>query len=246
MPETKKKKEALEQNEKVMPFLDHLDELRTRLLHSIITIIVTTIICYFFSREIMAFLTKPFPHKLIFLAPAESFMIHIKISMFAGIFLSLPYLFYQLWKFVAPGLLGKEKKYIPTIVFFSTFFFLLGASFCFFTVIPIGLNFLLSWQADNIIPTISVKEYLKFVTMLIFVFGIVFELPLLSYFLTRMGLLNPQFMSKHRRYSTVIIFIVAAILTPPDVISQILLAIPLLLLYEISIIVSKVVYKKKS
>ena len=118
-----KGQEKQEHNEKVMPFLDHLEELRSRLLKCILAIFVTTIVCYFFSQEIMTFLTAPFPDKLIFLAPTESFLVHIKISLFAGIIISLPIIFYQLWLFVVPGLLEKERKYVPLIVLFSTLFF---------------------------------------------------------------------------------------------------------------------------
>ena len=231
--------------ERIMPFLDHLEELRSRLLKSILVVFIATIICYFFSEEIMTFLTYPYPDKLIFLAPTESFIVHIKISLFAGIFLSLPILFYQLWQFVVPGLLEKEKVYVPLIVIFSTFFFLIGAAFCYSVIIPFGLKFLLGWQTENLVPSVTIKEYLKFVTMLILVFGIVFELPLLSFFLTKMGILTPYFLRKNRRYGIVLTFILAAILTPPDFVTQLLLAGPLILLYEVSIIVSKLVSKEK-
>lgn len=244
MSESEQKNQAkTDKNEKVMPFLDHLEELRSRLLKCILAIFIATVVCYFFSQDIMSFLTHPYPDKLIFLAPTESFLVHIKISIFAGIFLSLPIIFYQLWQFVVPGLLEKEKKYVPLIVFFSTFFFLLGAAFCYFVIIPVGLKFLLGWQTENLIPSVTIKEYLKFVTMLVLVFGIVFELPLLSFFLTKMGIIKPRFLSKNRRYGIVLIFILAAILTPPDIVTQLFLAGPLILLYEISIIVSKIVYK---
>jgi sec-independent protein translocase protein TatC len=222
--------------EKVMPFLDHLEELRSRLLKSFIAYIVITIGCYCFSRNIMAFLTAPYPDKLIFLAPQESFVLHIQISFFAGLFVSLPIIFYQMWQFIVPALLEKERKYVPLIVLFSTFFFLTGALFCYYVIVPLGLKFLLSWQSTNIQPNIAIREYLKFVTLLILVSGLVFELPLISYFLAKIGLLTAQFMRKNRGYSVVAIFIVAAIITPgPDVISQLLLAGPLLILYEISI-----------
>ncbi|MBN1155769.1 twin-arginine translocase subunit TatC [candidate division KSB1 bacterium] len=239
-------KKNKKRDEKVMPFLDHLDELRTRLLRSILSIFAFTIVCYFFSPEIVSFLTKPYPDKLIFLAPTESFVIHIKISVFAGIILSLPVIFYQLWKFVAPGLLEKERKYVPLIILFSCLFFLTGAAFCYYVIIPFGLKFLLGYQTSNLEPSITIKEYLSFVTLLVMVFGIVFELPLLSYFLTKIGILNPGFMRKHRRYGIVLIFIAAAILTPPDVVTQLLLAGPLLILYEISILVSAFVIKSRS
>jgi sec-independent protein translocase protein TatC len=231
--------------EKVMPFLDHLEELRQRLLKCILAIFVFTTSSYFLSKQIMKILIRPFPgdKKLIFLAPAENFMVHLKVSLFAGIILSLPVIFFQLWKFIAPGLYKKERKYVPLIVFFSTFFFLIGATFCYFVIIPFGLNFLLNFNPDQFDAAIQIKEYLKFVTMLILVFGIVFELPLLAFFLTKLGILTPEFLRSKRRYGIVAIFIVAAILTPPDVFSQLCLAFPLMFLYEISIWVSFFVRK---
>jgi sec-independent protein translocase protein TatC len=240
--------EKPDQNEKVMPFLDHLEELRKRLLICIGAVFVLSLGCYFFSKKIMAVLLRPFPHdeKLIFLSPTEGFMIYIKISLFAGLILSLPVLFYQIWKFVRPGLYQKERKYTIRIVFFSTFFFLIGALFCYLIVIPYGLDFLLGFTGDQIVPTIQIKEYLKFVTLLILVFGVVFELPLLSFFLTKLGLVTPQFLRTKRRYGIVAIFIAAAVLTPTtDIVSQLLLAVPLMILYEISIWVSKAALPKK-
>lgn len=235
-------------NEKVMPFLDHLEELRQRLLKCILSVVLLSLGSYFFSKRIMQILLRPYPHDktLIFLKPTEGFLIYIKISIFVGIILSLPVIFYQMWKFVAPGLYKKERKYVPTIVFLSTFFFLTGALFCYFVIIPFGLNFLLGFTTDQLEPTIQITEYLKFVTLLIMVFGIIFELPLLSFFLTKMELLTPEFLRSKRRYGIVTIFIVAAILTPPDVITQLFLAGPLILLYEVSIWVSKLVVMRKA
>ncbi len=240
--------DASDKNEKVMPFLDHLEELRQRLLKCILAVFSLSIISYIFSKQIMAILLRPFPRdeKLIFLSPQEGFMIYITLSLFAGLILSLPVIFYQLWKFIRPGLYEKERKYTIRIVFFSTLFFMLGALFCYFIVIPYGLNFLLSFAGDQLTPTIQIKEYLKFITLLILVFGIVFELPLLSFFLTKLGLITPQFLRTKRRYGIVAIFIAAAVLTPTtDIISQLLLAVPLMVLYEISIWVSKASLPKK-
>jgi len=173
-------------------------------------------------------------------------MVHIKVALFAGIILSLPVIFYQLWQFVAPGLYKKEQKYVPMIVFFSTFSFMVGALFCYFIIIPYGLNFLLNFNTDQFKASIQIKEYLKFVTLLILVFGVIFELPLLSYFLTKMGIVTPEFLRTKRRYGIVTIFILAAVLTPPDVFTQLCLAGPLILLYEISIWVSKLVSKNRN
>jgi len=241
----KEKDKTNKSDEKVMPFLDHLDELRTRLLRCILAIFGSAIVCYLFAPDIVAFLTRPYPDKLIFLAPTESFVIHIKVSVFAAVIISLPIIFYQLWQFVAPGLLKAERRYVPLIIFFSTAFFLTGASFCYFVIIPFGLKFLLGWQTANLVPSVTIKEYLSFVTLLVIVFGIVFELPLLSYFLTKMGILNPAFLRKNRRYGIVLTFIAAAILTPPDIVTQLFLAGPLLILYEVSILVSAAVHKKR-
>lgn len=234
-------------DEKVMPFLDHLEELRQRLLKSILSIILFSIGSYFVSHQIMQILLRPYPRaeKLIFLAPTEGFIVHIKIALFAGILLSLPVIFYQLWQFVAPGLYPHEKKYIPFFVIVSVISFLVGGLFCYFIIIPYGLNFLLSFGGDQLEPAIRIQDYLKFVTLLILVFGIIFELPLLAYFLTRVGIITPEFLRNKRRYGIVIIFLLAAVLTPPDVFTQVCLALPLILLYEISIWVSALVVKKQ-
>ncbi|RMD94191.1 MAG: twin-arginine translocase subunit TatC, partial [Calditrichaeota bacterium] len=211
-----------ETSEKEMPFLDHLEELRWRLIKSIVAIVLGAVIAFFFSGWILDFLMRPFrlaiemqaraagnheamaQAKLIFLAPTEGFMVRIKLALFAGLFISLPFVFYQLWKFIAPGLLEHEKKYIPRIVFFSTLFFFLGAFFCYAVVIRYGLNFLLGYQSEELVAQISIREYLRFVTLLILTFGIVFEMPILTYFLSRMGIVTPEFMRQKRRYSIVI------------------------------------------
>ncbi len=246
-----------ETHDKEMSFLDHLEELRWRLVRSIIAVMLGGVLAFLFSDYVLDFLLKPFrtavrmhaeaagnsgaeaAAQLIFLAPTEGFMVRIKLALFAGIFISLPYVLWQMWQFVAPGLLEHEKKYIPRIVAFSTFFFFLGAYFCYEVVLRYGLNFLLGYQSADLVAQISIREYLKFVTLLILTFGIVFEMPVLTYFLTRMGLVTPEFMRQKRRYSIVLIFALAAIITPPDVFTQLMLALPLFVLYEVSIWVSK-------
>ncbi|TDI88384.1 MAG: twin-arginine translocase subunit TatC [Caldithrix sp.] len=242
--------------EKEMPFLDHLEELRWRLIKSIVTVIVCAIGVYFFSEQVLAFLIAPYndaapqgesgaAQKLIFLSPTGGFMIRIKISIFSAIFLGLPVIFYQIWQFVVPGLLGKEKKLVPVVAFFSTLCFLTGAFFCYFVVLRFGLRFLLSFETEDLVATISVNEYLGFITMLILVFGFIFELPMLAFFLTKIGFLTPAFMRHYRRHGIVGMVILSAIVTPPDVFTQLLLAGPLILLYEISILISAAVHKKQ-
>ena len=156
-----------------------------------------------------------------------------------------PFSFYQIWAFIAPGLYKEEKRAILPLAFFSTLFFIAGASFCFFLVFPIAFQFFMGFATDAIVPMISVEEYLSFALKLLIAFGLVFEMPLFAYFLSRFGLLTPAFMRRQRRYAILLIFITAAILTPPDVFSQCLMAMPMLLLYEVSIYVSKVAYREK-
>ncbi|MCH8871215.1 twin-arginine translocase subunit TatC [candidate division KSB1 bacterium] len=242
--------------EKEMPFLDHLEELRWRLIKSIVTVIVCAIGVYFFSEQVLAFLIAPYndaatqldsgaAQKLIFLSPTGGFMVRIKISIFSAILLGLPVIFYQIWQFVVPGLLGKEKKLVPVVAFFSTLCFLTGALFCYLVVLRFGLRFLLSFETADLVATISVNEYLGFVTMLILVFGLIFELPVLALFLTKIGLLTPAFMRHYRRHGIVGMVILSAVVTPPDVFTQLLLAGPMVLLYEISILISAAVHKKQ-
>ena len=248
--------------EKEMSFLEHLEELRWRLVRSIVAVLAGSVIAFIFKEQILEFLIYPFNEaasmvaedagngivasntKLIYLAPTEAFMVYIKLAVFAGLFIASPYVFYQLWKFIAPGLLEQEKRYVPYFVFFSTFFFMAGAFFCYFVVIKYGLHFLLSFQTETLEANFAIREYLKFVTLMILTFGIVFEMPILSWFLTRVGILTPKFIREKRRFGIVGIFIVAAILTPPDPFSQIALAIPLIALYEISIWVSRAALPK--
>jgi len=227
-------------NEKEMPFLDHLEELRTRLLKSIAAVLMASVACYFLSEHILNFVTKPFPGKLIYLSVTEGLMVRIKLSLFAGIIVSLPVIFYQIWQFVVPGLFERERKYVIRVTLFSTACFLVGAAFAFFLVIPYGIKFLLGFQTAKLIANVTINEYLGFVSMLVLAFGVVFELPILSFFLTKIGLLTPPFLRHYRRHAYVLIVILAAVLTPqPDVFSQLMLAVPLMVLYEISIYVSK-------
>lgn len=241
--------------EREMPFLDHLEELRWRLIKSIVTVVVASFAVYFFSESVLKLLTAPYndavnylkkeQSHLIFLTPTGGFMIRIKLSMFAGFVLSLPVVFFQFWQFVVPGLLEKERKHVPTVVFFSTFCFVVGALFCYLVVLRFGLRFLLSFETSDLVATISVGEYLQFITMLIVVFGLVFELPVLSFFLTKIGLITPPFLRHYRRHGIVVMVILAAVITPPDIFTQLLLAGPLILLYEISILVSQLARKNR-
>jgi len=229
--------------EKEMPFLDHLEELRWRLLKSIISVVVMMFICFFFSDYILEALLYPGknidpPVPLQVLKVQTVFIIKLEIALFAGIILSLPVIFYQLWEFLAPGLLQKERKILPAVVFASVLCFIVGGAFAYFIIIPYALQFFLSLAPVDIENNIALDFYIGFLLRLIIVFGVVFELPMLSLILTKFGILTPQFMRKYRKYAIVGAFVLGAILTPPDPTTQILLAVPIILLYELSIFIS--------
>jgi|GEM_PF-146092 len=245
--EPSKGKKKRKDDEKKMPFLEHLEELRWTLMRSIGAIVLAAIVCFFFSEHIVTFLRDAGPKdlKLIFLSPTEGFMTYIKVSMFGGLLIALPYVAYEVWKFIVPGLLEKERKLVPPIVFFTVFCFFLGALFAYEVIIGLGMKFLLGFQTEFLEANITISKYLGFVVTIVLVFGIVFELPVLSYFLTSIGILEPGFLKRKRAYGIVTIFIIAAMVTPPDIFTQLMLAGPLIILYEISIVISGMVKKKQ-
>jgi len=242
-----RKKAKLADPEKRMPFLEHLEELRWTIIRSLLAVVVCAVFAYIYSKEIVDFLHQPAPDvKLIFLSPTEAFMTYLKVAMYSGLVIALPYVSWEFWRFIVPGLLAKERKLVPPIVFFTVICFVVGALFAYYIIIPFGLKFLIvGFQTDYLTANITIGKYLGFVVTMILVFGAVFELPVLAYFLSLIGLLTPQFLRSKRRYGIVIIFIVAAILTPPDMFTQSMLAAPLLVLYEISIWVSAAVQRAK-
>ncbi len=238
-------------DEREMPFLDHLEELRWRLIKCILAVVIMMIICFVFADNLFDILLYPGqnlnpPIKLQALKVQSIFMIELELSIVAGFVLSLPVIFYQFWQFLAPGLLLKERKMIPAIVTASVVCFLSGSIFAYFVIIPVALDFFLKLAAPvNIENNIAIDFYMGFLLRMILVFGIVFELPMLSLFLSKIGLLTPQFMRKYRRHAIVLAFIVGAILTPPDPLTQLFLAVPLVILYEISIYISVLFSSKK-
>jgi len=234
-----------------MPFLDHLEELRWRIIKCLAAIIILGLISLLFSERVLNLLIHPvvnLPHppKIIFLSPTGMFIVRIWIAIGSGAFLALPVIFYQVWAFVAPGLLAREKRYTGGVVLFSTFFFLLGAAFSYLVILPNGLRFLLGLRTPQIVPQLDVGKYIGFAVKLILAFGAVFQLPIFSFFLTKLGIISPRFLREKRRYALVLIFVLAALLTPPDVFTQVALAIPMIFLYELSILVSVLVRKKEA
>jgi sec-independent protein translocase protein TatC len=230
-----------------MPFLEHLEELRRRLLRSVMAVVCTTIVAMYFSDELMRLVLKPLNGvPLHNLQPAGTIWAYLKVALIAGVIAALPIVFYQMWAFIAPGLYKKEKRTVLVLIFASLCLFAIGAGFCYFIVLPFSLKFLLGFADDLIVNIITVGSYISFAGMLTLAFGFSFQLPIIAYFLARMGLVSAAFLNKGRRYAIVIILIVAGILTPtPDIFNQLLLAVPLYILYEVSIVIVWFVARRK-
>jgi sec-independent protein translocase protein TatC len=233
------------------PFTDHLEELRSRLIKCIIAVVVGFILTYAFKENLFDILMGPLSLLLgekgdmVFTSLPEAFFTYLKVSALAGLMLAAPVVFYQFWMFIAPGLYSNERKLLLPIVCLSSFFFVGGALFGYFVVFPTGFKFFLSFTTDDIRAMLSMSSYLSFAAKLLLAFGLAFELPLVLTFLARLGIVSVPFLKKNRKYALVLFFIGSAILTPPDVISQIMMAFPLMLLYELSIVGAKFFGKKK-
>jgi sec-independent protein translocase protein TatC len=235
-----------------MSFFDHLEELRWRIIKAAIGIVIGMIVCWIFIDWIMdGIFLRPItalnkslgpgqqPFHMQNLKPFGQVFLYMQVAIIGGIILSIPNILYQIWAFIAPGLLPKERKYIRAIVTFSSFCFFAGIVFAYYVMLPAALVFFAGFGSTTIENNIAINEYMSFVVSLLLAAGVVFELPMVSWFLSRLGILKPEFMRKYRRHSIVAIFILAAILTPgTDPVSQVLLAVPLMVLYEVSIWVS--------
>ncbi len=230
--------------DKAMGLMDHLGELRMRIVRCCIAIVLGFFACWAVVDPIFNALVDPLLAVLpkgshaIYTTLPEGFFTRMYIALVAGIFASSPVIFYQIWSFIAPGLYEEEKKYIIPIAVMSALFFACGGAFCYFVVFPYAFSFFVSFATEEIVAMPKVSDYLSFVLKLILAFGIIFEMPLFAFFLARMGVITGAMMRKARRYAILGIFVVAAILTPPDVVSQLLMACPMLVLYEISILVA--------
>ena len=239
-------------SENKTPLTGHLTELRDRMIHSFIAVGVGFVIAYCFKERIFAVLTAPLikamgeNSKMIFTGLPEAFFTYLKVALLAGVVFATPVLFYQFWMFISPGLYSKEKKFILPLVVLSLLFFMIGSSFGYFVVFPYGFEFFLAFSNDSIQAMPSMKEYLGFAAKMLLAFGFVFELPLVITFMARMGLVSVGFLKKNRKYAILIFFTGAALITPPDVITQTMMAIPLIILYEISILGAKFFQKKKT
>lgn len=239
------------EEERPMTLLEHLGELRRRLVRGFLAILIGFFACYGFAQQLFYYLSLPLlkvmpaDSKFIYTGVAEGFFVDMKVAFVAGVFVACPFLFYQIWAFIAPGLYEEEKKYIIPLALSSALFFILGGVFCYFGVFPFAFEFFMSYSTDNIVAMLSINEYLSFALKMVLAFGLIFEMPLFSFFLARMGIITAQKMRDVRKYAVLAIFVVAAILTPPDVFSQLMMAGPMLVLYEVSIWVAALVGKKK-
>lgn len=230
-------------DDRTMPLLGHLEELRARLTKALLAIGLAFLPAYLYAGVLFDFLVQPLqqtgtdPVSLIGTGPAEAFFTKLKVSFVASLFLSSPVLFYQVWRFVAPGLYEQERRYVLPFVFFATFFFLAGAWFCHALVLPVSYAFFLEqYESIQVQATLRISEYLAFTSRMLLAFGVTFELPVFAFFFARIGLITHKALLGFFRYAVVLIFVVAAVLTPsPDVASQVLLAGPLIALYGLSI-----------
>ncbi len=253
-----------------MSLISHLEDLRKRIVVSLLSLLVTFVVAFNFSEEIFGVLMFPLRYsldfsvtgmyfqfiptdklhstKLVFLEPAEAFWMNMKVAFVAAIVISLPVIFHQLWKFISPGLQQNEKKYVFPFVISTTALFLIGASFCFVIVLPFALSFLLSYKVgDFLMPMLSVGKYVDFCLKFIVAFGAIFELPILLIFLTRIGLVSTATLKRNRRMAIVLAFVAGAVLTPtPDAFNQTLMAVPIILLYELGILLSVFFEKRKA
>lgn len=241
----------MDEDDKI-PFTEHLEELRTRLIRSFIAVGIGFVVSYGFKEKIFEILIHPLvtvmpaDSKMIFTGLPEAFFTYLKVAFLSGLLAASPVIIFEFWMFVSPGLYKKEKTLLIPIIILSTFFFLGGALFGYFIVFPYGFKFFLGFANENIQALPSMREYLSFAAKMLLAFGLVFELPLVITFMARLGIVTVDSLKKNRKYAVLLFFVVAAILTPPDVVTQFMMAVPLMFLYEISIVGARIFGKKKS
>ena len=231
--------------------IEHLSELRNRLVYSAYFIVAGMAICYNFTEQMFDIIRKPIAQYLpggglIFTGPADKFIAHLKLAFFGGLLLSCPFWIYQIWKFVAPGLYSKEKKYSLAFIFFGSILFVVGVCFAYFAVFPAAFHFLMGYGGEVDKPMITIEEYLSFFVTTSLMFGLAFELPLIISILGMTGLVSSRFLRDKRRYAVVVLSIVAAVVTPPDLLSMIMMLVPLVMLYEIGVWIVFFFEKKKA
>ncbi len=241
-----------EAGDEKLPFTAHLEELRNRLIISFIAVAIGFVISYFFKERLFDILVTPLKDvmgegdTLVYTGLPEAFFTYLKVAFLSGLIVASPVIIYQFWVFVAPGLYSKEKRLLLPIIFLSSLFFIGGSLFGYFVVFPYGFQFFLGFATETIRPLPAMKEYLSFSSKLLLAFGLVFELPLVITFMAKLGIISVEFLKRNRKYALLLFFVGSAILTPPDVVTQVMMAIPLMFLYEISILGARVFGKKRS
>ena len=232
-----------------MPFMEHLGELRVRIMRSLFWLLGGLVIAFPFSERIVDWLARPVTklgYKLVFTAPAEAFWVQMKVAMIVGLFIASPGILWQVWAFIAPGLHEHEKKYAAPFVIIGSLMFIAGGAFSLFVVTPYAINFLLSYARETLQPMITLENHVGFLLKFTLAFGLVFELPLALTLLARMGLVTPRALARNHKYAILGAFIAGAVLTPtPDAFNQTLMAGPLILLYEVGIICARVFGRRK-
>lgn len=229
-----------------LTLVGHLAELRKRVIISGLALIIFSFLGYYFAEPIAKDIVSRAPDMdFVFISPSELMLSYIRIAVYCGLIIGAPIILSQIWLFVSPGLEAKHKRYVVLALFLGSGFFILGAVFSYLIVLPVIFKFFAGFQLPEIQAAISFANYLNFVISILLAFGLVFELPIIMYLLTRLGLLKVDFFTRNRKYMVLIIFFGAALLTPPDVISQTLLALPMLGLYELGILLSRVGQKNK-
>ena len=242
----------IEQPDQPVSFVSHMQEMRRRLLIAVGAVIAGFVLCYSFKEPLFAFMISPLVDvqggegRLIITGVAEFFFTYLKLSFLGGLFMALPIFLWEGWRFAAPGLYQEEKKMIAPFLVATPLLFYLGGVFTYFVIMPIVIEFFFQFQTAQVIALPSVKEYLTFFTKLVFAFGLAFELPVFLLLLAKAGVVTSASLASFRRYAVVFIFVAAALLTPPDPASQLLLALPLILLYELSVFGAKFVQKAES
>jgi sec-independent protein translocase protein TatC len=232
-----------------MSFLEHLGELRTRIIWSLVPAGVGLIVSLYFTNHIIRFLARPLTQlnaELVFTSPTEAFWTYMKVAMVAGIFVAMPFILWQVWAFVAPGLHKHERRYAGPFVIFGSLMFIGGGAFALLVVVPFAISFLVKFgQEQGLKPLITISNHIDFVLKFTLAFGLVFEMPLVLTVLSMIGIVTPQFLSKNRKYAILVNFIIAAILTPtPDMVNQTLMAGPLCILYEVGIVMARIFGKR--
>jgi len=228
-----------------MTFLDHLEELRKRIFYSLIALVAGATAGFFIAGRVTNLLTRPVP-ELVFLAPAEAFVVQLKVALVTGLFLASPVIFYQFWRFVRPALARHEVKYVASAVVVSSVLFVAGVAFAYLVVVPLAMKFLLSFESPRLHAMLSISQFVGTVGAFLLACGVVFQLPVIMFFMAKLGVITPKLLMKNQRIAVVLVFITAAVLSPPDVFSQLLMAVPLLVLFELGVLATYLARPRKT